>query len=179
MNAIAKFLFSVSMVLSSALYSDAQITGQINFGESVLENRSISITAGAGCLLKDGVMMQDSEIIGLMGESTFDTYRKSRKRYVTGDILTTAGATVLGVGLGYAFGGFIASKITGGGSEDYLVEGGIMAAIGIIPLAIGIPVMVKSQKNIESIADGYKEKRRTGTLSLGTTMSGVGISYNF
>ena len=55
----------------------------------------------------------------------------------------------------------------------------LMAAIGVIPLAVGIPVTRKGQRSLENIAAGYGEDSVTGILSFGTTPNGIGLCYRF
>lgn len=87
MNTITKFLPTASLSLFPAVYSDVQITGQINFGKSVLENRSISITAGAttlgvgrnDCLVKVGTMTAIGIIHLGIGISSYGQYPEKMK----------------------------------------------------------------------------------------------------
>ena len=54
-----------------------------------------------------------------------------------------------------------------------------MAAMGLVPLAIGIPVMRNGQQGLESIAAAYDEDSVAGILSIGTTPNGIGLCFRF
>ena len=175
------FLLSMLMLCAACFSVFAQAAGHFPSGEADAINQIKSISAGNGWLWADGEQLTDSDILTLLGQDTYDAYARAKRQIAIGSAVTTAGAALAGAGVGYAIGGYLASLMTGNREygRESLIKGGIMAAIGVIPLAVGIPVTRKGQRSLENIAAGYGEDSVTGILSFGTTPNGIGLCYRF
>lgn len=180
MKLLLKTLLATAL-LTVGLSASAQIIDQLPLDDNVAENHSKTVSADNGHLWIDGKKLSDNEALAVLGEETYSIYSKARRQIRIGETTATIGGTLLGAGIGYGLGGLFTSKMLGNKEDarDYLIKGGIMAIIGSIPLAIGLPVMKKGNKKLESIAGSCHNGQRTGELSLGNTGSGFGICYRF
>lgn len=181
MKNLFTFFLAAAMSAAAGFTASAQIIDQLPLDDNVAENHSKTVSADNGHLWIDGKKLSDNEALAVLGDETYSIYSKARRQIRIGETTATIGGTLLGAGIGYGLGGFFTSKMLGNKEDarDYLIKGGIMAIIGSIPLAIGLPVMKKGNKKLESIAGGCHNGQRTGELSLGNTGSGFGICYRF
>lgn len=181
MKTILKLFLAAVVLTTTGFFSSAQIMDKLPLDDTYAEKQIKSVTADNGHLWMDGNKLSDDDVLGILGEETYNIYSKARKQIRIGETTTTIGGTLLGTGIGYAIGGFLASRMLGNkeSASDYLIKGGIIAVIGTIPLAIGLPVMKKGCKKLESIADNYRNENPHGTLSFGATGSGIGLCYRF
>lgn len=181
MKILISFLLSMLMLGAACFSVSAQVAGHFPSGEADAVNQIKSIAAGNGWLWMNGEQMTDGDILSLLGQDTYDAYDKAKRQIAIGSTVTTTGAALVGAGVGYAIGGLLVSYVTN--DVEYrmesLITGGIMAAIGLVPLAIGIPVMRNGQKGLESIAAAYDEDPVAGILSFGTTPDGIGLCFRF
>lgn len=181
MKLLVSILSAVLVLATTCLSTSAQIVDKPETDKGPAIDRTRTVSAADGCLWMGGEQLSSGDIISLFGQDTYEAYDKARRQISNGSIMVTTGATMLGVGIGYALGRFIASRITGNHEsvKESLVTGGIVAAVGAIPLAVGIPIARKGEKNLESIAAGYSEGSVAGTLSIGTTPNGIGLCFRF
>ena len=142
MKTILKLFLAAVVLTTTGFFSSAQIMDKLPLDDTYAEKQIKSVTADNGHLWMDGNKLSDDDVLGILGEETYNIYSKARKQIRIGETTTTIGGTLLGTGIGYAIGGFLASRMLGNkeSASDYLIKGGIIAVIGTIPLAIGLPV---------------------------------------
>lgn len=137
-----------------------------------------------------GRLSQD-QIADYIGYSLYGSeYMKAKDRYMWGMSLTCAGISgvIMTLATHIAFirrDEFIGHNGMGrSGGYEAGIAAGYLASAGCI--GAGIPLWVKGGKGLRKIADDYnrtyvnpERKHHSPNLSLGTTVSGIGLALNF
>ena len=112
------------------------------------------------------LMSMHERLLALYGSR----YRKAGTRKSTGIFLTTIAPSV-----------FIAGLIAGANDLEgvaWLSMAGTVACLGA-----GIPLWIKGRKDLDSIYDDYAKnygaRPYSSSLTIGPTLNGVGLSFNF
>ena len=149
----------------------------------------------------DGTVLNADQQFLLLSDIDSTDFNEQWSKYVkrrrAGNGLVIAGSGLVGVGaaaevvaLGYVVVGALVAAFSFGQADmdevmkpaGYFAAGGLAAiAVGGGALGAGIPIRVKADKGMKSICDQYNntDRRIDKTIILGTTNSGVGISFNF
>ena len=110
---------------------------------------------------------RNKDMADIIGVSRYGSrYLKAKDQLEWGSLLTVTGAAMLGGAI------FFAANSSGMGTNGsgYAVAG----VAGAVGMAVGIPLWIKGNKKMHEIADDYNQ-----SLTIGSTPSGVGLSFNF
>lgn len=121
-------------------------------------------------------------------------FRKQRRLgnglAIGGSVLVAGGAACGVVSLVYVFAGLLGIVFTAGQGDvqpimdtaGYWALGGVIAVgAGMGTMAVGIPIRVMADKKMKTTCESYNNatERVEKSIILGTTASGIGLSFNF
>jgi len=156
----------------------------------------------AGTKIKlDGTVLTPEQQSLLLSNINMEDYNEEWSQYVRkrrignglsigGSSLVLLGAGAEVVAIGYVVVGALVAALSLGHADmdevmkpaGYFAVGGLVGiGVGGAAMGIGIPMRVKADKHMKGICDEYNntENRVDKSIILGTTNSGVGISFNF
>jgi len=109
------------------------------------------------------------------------------KRYASASKQRNAGAVLCAIGAGLFAGGIVTMVMTTTGEEEEdIAAGGVIAGVGIVFGAVGLPITLTGAHRQKSVVQDFEYKYFSGngysyqpSLNFGLTANGVGLALNF